>query len=323
MKKKILILCSILLLLSGCGNVKLEYSKDAIVTFDKGEEITAEDLYKVLKTNYGSNYLINMIDTYLLDKEFEVTSDETSYINQVVESVKNSAASYNMEFLTYISSYYGINTEKDFEEYIRLNYRRNSYGLVYAKEQVTDKQIEEYYEKYAIGDIEARHILITPNTTSSMTTEEKKAAEDKALETAKSIIKKLDEGEKFESLAKEYSEDDSNKSDGGYLGFFNRGEMEDAFEDAAVELKVGEYSKTPVKTSYGYHIILKVSQKDKPSLKNAKADIIETIAKEALQSDETLYSKAILALREKYKMKIKDSELKEGYEDMITSSNEN
>jgi foldase protein PrsA len=317
MKKKILIICSILLLMSGCGNVKLEYSNDAIVTFNKGEEITADDLYKVLKENYGSSYLVNMIDEFLLDKEIKRTTEETKYVNEVIESVKNSATQYNMEFLDYIKSYYGISTEDDFEDYIRLNYRRSAYGLVYAKEQVTDKQIDEYYEKYTVGDIEARHILITPNTTSTMTTEEKNAAEAKALETAKNIITKLNEGAKFESLAKEFSEDDSNKNNGGYLGFFNRGKMLAEFENAAVALKVGEYSKEPVKTSYGYHIIYKISQKDKPTLKDAKATIIETIAKEALTSDQTLYSKAIVALREKYGMDIKDATLKNGYENII------
>ncbi len=322
MKKKILMLCVFLLLISGCGKVKLEYAKDAIVTFKDGE-ITADELYDVLKTNYGSKYLINMIDTYLLDKVFDITEEETTYVNQVMKSVESSAESYSMDLEDFVEYYYGILTKSDFEDYIRLNYRRNAYALIYAKELVTDKQINQYYKDYAIGDIEARHILITPNTTDSMTTAEKTAAEKKALETAKNIIKKLNEGAKFESLAKEFSEDSSTKSNGGYLGFFNRGKMEDSFENAAVALKVGEYSKTPVKTSYGYHIIYKVSQKDKPSLENEKDDIIEIIAKEALESDTTLYSKAIIALREKYNMKIKDSKLENGYEDILNSSDEN
>ncbi len=313
MTKKILILLISVLLLSSCGSVKLSDGENAIVTFKDEEGISAQELYEVLKTNYGASHLIAMIDTFLLEKEFDSTTDEKKYVSDVVSTVKSNAESYEMEYLDYIKNYYGTQTEADFEDYIVLNYRRNLWALEYAKEQVTDKQIEDYYEDYAIGDIEARHILITANTTDDMTTDEKEAAEETAYNKAKEIIEKLNDGEDFKDLAKEYSKDQSNASDGGYLGFFNRGDMDEDFEAAAIKLEVGKYSTTPVKSAYGYHIIYKISQKDKPSLEDAKEDIIQTIAEEALTSDTTLYSTALLALREKYEMNIKDSELKSGY----------
>jgi len=68
------------------------------------------------------------------------------------------------------------------------------------------------------------------------------------------ILEELNSGTKFEDLAKKYSTCPSGKR-GGALGKFGRGQMVKPFENAAFELKVGETTKEPVKTQFGYHII--------------------------------------------------------------------
>lgn len=70
---------------------------------------------------------------------------------------------------------------------------------------------------------------------------------------AEDVIKKLKEGNSFESLAKAYSKCPSS-ADGGDLGSFGKGMMVEAFEKAAFALQVGEVS-APVRTQFGYHII--------------------------------------------------------------------
>lgn len=319
--KKIAILLTFVFLLSGCHEAKLIDGKEAIVTFDDKEEgITAEDLYSVLKDKYGTEYMINMIDTYLLEKEYDEDDDEKKYINDVIKSVKEYATQNNYSYEDYIKNSYGTQTEKEFKEYISLNYRRNKYTEDYTKTTVTDKQINEYYDKYTIGDIKASHILITSDAASDATDEEKTTAENNAKKKAEEIIKELDNGAKFSDLAKKYSKDEASAKNGGDLGYFNRGQMVQAFEDAAVELETGKYSKTPVKTTYGYHIIYKVEQKDKPSLEDSKETIIKTVAKELLEANSgNLYIEALENLRSKYKMNIDDSELKSGYEAKMAS----
>jgi parvulin-like peptidyl-prolyl isomerase len=72
------------------------------------------------------------------------------------------------------------------------------------------------------------------------------------------ILEELGKGAKFSALAKKNSICPSSKR-GGNLGSFSRGQMVKAFEKAAFALNVGETSKTPVKTKFGYHIIKRKS----------------------------------------------------------------
>lgn len=320
--KKILIFCLCALLLTGCGDVKLENGENAIVSFNNGDGITAQDLYDELKEMYGVNYLVNLIDAKLLDLEYEETTEELEYVQQIVDSVKSESGD---EFIDYIEYYYGVNSEEAFEDYIRLNYRRSLWIEDYAREIVTDKQIEDYYNDVYVGDMEVSHILITSDATSDMTDDEKKAAETEAYNKAKEIIEKLNNGEDFATLAKENSDDSGTASDGGVVGTVNYGmNYDEDFVDAAAALEEGKYSSTPVKTQFGYHIIYKTKQNEKESLEDSSDTIRDIIAEESLNNNTLLYSEALEALREKYEMNIVDSDLNSGYEEYlkeITSTN--
>lgn len=75
---------------------------------------------------------------------------------------------------------------------------------------------------------------------------------------AEDLIKKISNGAKFEELAKDFSMCPSSKN-GGDLGIFGKGMMVKAFEEALLSLEVGEISKTPIKTQFGYHLILRTA----------------------------------------------------------------
>ena len=68
------------------------------------------------------------------------------------------------------------------------------------------------------------------------------------------ILRALAAGKSFEELARKHSTC-SSASEGGALGSFARGRMDEDFEDAAFTMKVGEISKKPVRTKFGYHLI--------------------------------------------------------------------
>ena len=327
MKKKLLICLAVLGLTSGCGKVStLPNGDDALVSFSNTNlGISAGDLYSEVKGTALSK-LIDMIDTkILLDKYPDKSSDADKYVNEQYDLIKNNfkddKGKFDEESLKeQIYAYYGITGIDKFKDIIRLNYYRTEAVNDYAKKSVTDKQIQKYYDENVYGDISCKHILITPAVTDDMSDEDKTKADKEALQKAKDIIKKLKNGESFDDLAKEYSDDTSNKDKGGDLGYFNTGDMLEEFEKAAFALKKGKYTTTPVKTKYGYHIILKTDEKEKPSLEDKKEEIINTLVSEAKSNDTALSINALVELRKEYGMNIEDDELSKLYSTYISNS---
>ena len=147
--------------------------------------------------------------------------------------------------------------------------------------------------------MEISHILIKVDATSDISTSEKEDLETAAEAKAKDIIEKLNNGEKFEDLAKEYSDDTATKESGGSLGKVNYiDNYDENFMEGAVNLEVGEYSKEPVKSQYGYHIIYKTAQDEKKELSEIRDDIITIIAEEKIENDTNFSTIALLKLRE-------------------------
>lgn len=327
MKKKLLICLAVLGLTSGCGKVStLPNGNDALVSFSNTNlGISAGDLYSEVKGTALSK-LIDMIDTkILLDKYPDKSSDADKYVNEQYDLIKTNfkddKGKFDEESLKeQIYAYYGITDIDKFKDIIRLNYYRTEAVNDYAKKSVTDKQIQKYYDENVYGDISCKHILITPAVTDNMSDEDKTKADKEALQKAKDIIKKLKNDESFDDLAKEYSDDTSNKDKGGDLGYFNTGDMLEEFEKAAFALKKGKYTTTPVKTKYGYHIILKTDEKEKPSLEDKKEEIIKTLASEAKSKDTALSINALVELRKEYGMNIEDDEMSKLYSTYISNS---
>lgn len=327
MKKKLLICLAVLGLTSGCGKVStLPNGDDALVSFSNTNlGISAGDLYSEVKGTALSK-LIDMIDTkILLDKYPDKSSDADKYVNEQYDLIKTNfkddKGKFDEEALKeQIYAYYGITDIDKFKDIIRLNYYRTEAVNDYAKKSVTDKQIQKYYDENVYGDISCKHILITPAVTDDMSDEDKTKADKEALQKAKDIIKKLKNGESFDDLAKEYSDDTSNKDKGGDLGYFNTGDMLEEFEKAAFALKKGKYTTTPVKTKYGYHIILKTDEKEKPSLEDKKEEIIKTLADDAKSKDTALSINALVELRKEYGMNIEDDEMSKLYSTYISNS---
>ena len=126
-----------------------------------------------------------------------------------------------------------------------------------SKVNVTQKEAKEFYQEHAKQFMEpeqvrASHILIKIPSGAD------KAQREKALKKIKEIQEKAKKGEDFAELAKKYSDGPSAQR-GGDLGFFPRGRMVKAFEDAAFSLETGKISEI-VETQFGYHII-KVTEK--------------------------------------------------------------
>lgn len=157
--------------------------------------------------------------------------------------------------------------------------------------EVTEEAVRARYDMEIAAtpptnEIRARHILVATK------------------EEAEAIIAQLDAGGDFEAIAKEKSTDGA-AAQGGDLGFFGPGQMVPAFEEAAFALEVGQFSKEPVQTQFGFHVI-KVEDKraqQPPTFDQVKEQVRTLLFRET-------YFAAVKALRDAATIDVQDPALK-------------
>lgn len=321
MKKKILITMLCVLTLTGCGKIpKLENGQEVIVSLD-GKSISVDELYQELKKQGGTSVLVSMIDNFIANKEYETTEEMKEEIDEEYESTKVYYEKlYGTDFATILLQS-GFDSEDAYKEYLLANHKQKLIVEAYVKGLLTEEEIQKYYDEKVTGKITAKHILIKPEVTDSMSTDEKKEAEEKALKEAKDLIEQLNNGADFSTLAKEHSDDTASAEKGGALDpFDHNSNLVDSFKEAAIALENGKYSSEPVKSSYGYHIILKESTEEKPSLEKTKEEIKTTLMNEKLSADSEnlLTYKAMIDIRKKYNLNIIDTDLSKIYDASIS-----
>lgn len=320
MKKYLgLILCGTIVL-TGCSKIpKLENGQEVVVDVD-GKQFTAEEFYASMRDVYGTTALVNMVDDYIVSQELSEDmkkSAETSASAQF-KSYKSSLGDNFQAFL----SNYGYTNESDFENDIIENEKRQAVLEKYVGETISEDEINKYYDENIYGEMTVRHILIIPEVDDDMSDDEKNTAKEEALAQAKLLINQLSESEDLENdfseLAKTESDDIGSASEGGLISnFTNESGLVEEFFEASDKLEVGKMTSEPVETEFGYHIIYKVSQNEKPALDTVKDKIVSTLTSEALEADNANYI-YWSGLREKYNMNIYDSEIKSNYNAIIS-----
>ena len=323
-----LALCS-LMLLSGCGAKtipKLENGEEAVATLKDDTKISINDLYNELKKKYGLEAIISLIDKVILEKEFPNDLEDAK--EQAKKTMEQLEASYGEDLLSAIQYYTGYATLEEYEEYLYISNLENKVLTNYAKDKITESDIKDYYKNEIKGDIKVSHILFTVNYDYDATTKEKDKAKEEAKKKAEEVLNKLKETSKdniaikFSELAKEYSEDDSTKDDGGDLGFINTdtlGTNYTELTEEAYKLEDGEYSGI-VETELGYHIVLRTESKEKASLDDVRDTIIDALVAEYTSEHQDAYIKSMQELRKKYDLEIVDSELDKKYTEYIQNA---
>lgn len=208
-------------LLVACGN------GETIVKTNVGD-VTKEELYEVMKERVGEFFVEQLVVDKVLSSKYEVTKEE---IDEKVNIVKDQLGEQG--FLMQIMQW-GYQDEADFREALRFNMLQEKAAM--ADMKVTEEEVKEFYDD-VILPTQARHIIV----------------EDE--ETILEVKERLDKGEDFAELAKEYSIDDT-KNRGGDLGGIYKGDpqLDQDFQDVVFELEENEISE-PFKTKFGWHII--------------------------------------------------------------------
>ncbi|MBC7312436.1 MAG: peptidylprolyl isomerase [Rhizobium sp.] len=194
----------------------------------------------------------------------------------------------------------GLKDDAEFKKRMAFIADRELHNIYFKKhvvDAVTEDDVKARYEKEIAAlpkqeEVSARHILV------------------KTEEEAKAIIADLDAGKDFIELAKEKSTD-PNKSEGGDLGYFTKGRMVPEFEEAAFAMEKGTYTKTPVKTQFGFHVIKLEDKRD------AAPPAYETVAQQVRQLVmRDKYLEIIEKAKAEQTVEILDEALRKGYEDV-------
>jgi parvulin-like peptidyl-prolyl isomerase len=227
-----IVLLASVLMLNNCTK-KQKFTQD-ILAFVNGKPITLSEFYNVIpKRSFLS------LSKDKREKRFNVFIDDIV----VAAAAKEIGLENDPEYKSRL------------EDYAKRQLNSTLYEKVIVGEILTDEALKDLYEKNSVK-IRASHILISFKNSQGA---KSNRSEKEAKELADDLIKRIRNGENFESLARQFSEDPSSAKNGGDLGYITIGKMVKPFEDAAFSLEVNQISE-PVKTIYGYHII-KVSDR--------------------------------------------------------------
>lgn len=317
-------------LLSGCGAKTiptLENGDQAVVTFNENAKISVTDFYNQMKDKYGTEVILNMIDKMILEKKY---ADSTEEAHKNADSVMSQLeTSYGDKLLSAIQTYTGYQTLDEYKDYVYLSYLQNKAAEDYAKNNIGEKDIKKYYNDEIKPDIKVSHILISVNYASDASDDDKTKAKNEAKAKAQEALDKLKAADKskiadtFSELAKEYSNDDSSKDDGGSLGFINTDTLGSNYNNLVTEaykLKDGEYSSNIVETELGYHLVYRTETKEKAKLEDVRDKIIDALVSDYLSKNQEAYIKSMQAVRKEYGMNIIDDDLNTNYTNYIQNS---
>ncbi|MEX0137505.1 peptidylprolyl isomerase [Bacillus nitratireducens] len=267
------IITCLALALSACG------SSENVATSKVGN-VTEKELSKELRQTYGKSTLSQMmLNKALLDK-YEVSDEEAK---KQVDAAKEQMGDKFEVALEQV----GLKNENELKEKMK-----PEIALEKAiRATVTDKDVKDNHKP----EMKVSHILV------------------KDEKTAKEVKEKINNGEDFTALAKQYSEDTGSKEQGGEIAGFAPGQTVKEFEEAAYKLDAGQVSE-PIKTSYGYHIIKVTDKKELKPFDEVKDTIRKDLEQQRLQDATGKWKQQVINdLLKEADIKVTDKEFKDTF----------
>lgn len=246
-------------LVAGGAWTLLAQDRGEIVARVNGEAITKDELYDMMYRYVGPQVLEELILIRLVEQEAAAQGITVAQEDIDAEVAALAQQVGGMEQLQLVLAQQGATLDQLQDDIRRTLLLR---ALLEPQVKVAEEEVRQFFEEnsdlFAQREmVRARHILVSTK------------------EEAEELRRQLLDGADFAALAQQHSRDTATKSRGGDLGWFGRGVMVAPFEEAAFALKPGEISE-PVKTSFGYHLIL-VEERMEAKSAEFNAEVAATI----------------------------------------------
>ncbi|WP_180955613.1 peptidylprolyl isomerase [Bacillus sp. V33-4] len=268
-RKFYFILVAIIIASAAVITVAFSKNNDAVATVE-GEPIKEAELNKMLVDLYGKQALDSLISNKIVAleaKKQKITvsdKEKEAELKTLMDSYGGKEAFNEQLKMSGISK---ASIEEEIDMYLLTR------KLLKDKIAISEEEMQTYFDENKAQfaeeeQVKARHILV----------EDQKTAEE--------VKAKLNAGEDFVALAKEFSTDETNAESGGDLGYFARGDMVPEFEEAAFSLDVDAISE-PVKTEHGFHLIQVLDKKaaKEASLEDHKEEIRDLLYDQKFQTE--------------------------------------
>lgn len=258
-------------------------SSATIVTY-KGGKITQEDYYKDMKnTQAGKSELASMIINRALEEQYGKKVSQ--------KDVDKQYNSYKKQYGSQFSAALQQNgmTPTTFKQNIKTNLLTEA--ALKSIKKISKADEEKAWKNYQ-PKVTVEHILVSKES------------------TAQDIIKQLNNGAKFGDLAKKYSTDTATKNKDGKLPAFDSSDqtLDPDFKTAAFKLKTGEYTKTPVKSQAGYHVIMMIKHPSKGSFASHKKELDNQIY-QSMEANQDIMRSVIQTVLKRADVSIKDKDM--------------
>ena len=190
------------------------------------------------------------------EKDIDIDKDVKEAVAKTKDEIVNGSFGGEEGYKEFLEE--SRTTDEAFTNYLQVAelYTRlyNELTKVGGEVEISDKELEKQFLEENKDKWRVQHILISTQPQADEAGNETPARTDsEAKKIADEVLAKLDAGEDFDKLIDEYGEDPGISSGNFYL--FGAGEMVPEFEEASKNLEINAYTKTPVKSDFGYHII--------------------------------------------------------------------
>lgn len=285
---------------------------DVLASSDAGD-VTADDILNEIGTEQVASQTFQLaLDQILMDK-YSDEVDRDQIIADVDEEIEEMGGEEQFEMMLQQQQ-----SNLDAEGYKEQRVKAAYHDQFFAEQfDITDEEASEDVR-------EASHILVSVEDEDSEGSDGEESEEglpdDEAREKAEDLIQQIEDGADFSELASEESDDPGSAENNGELGYVQRGDMVEEFENALFDLEPGEMTTEPIQSDFGYHII---ERSDEENIDDELPDIKREMVNQRVQENPEEVLNMYQELLDEYNVEFENDEIRSFIEDTYLQDEEN